>query len=166
MGTRADFYVGSGETAKWLGSIGFDGYPTGIDKSIFEIDPERTYQQNEETYRKSVNSFLESVDHGTLPTQGWPWPWPDSHLTDYAYTFVNGKVMCSRFGGEWFAIDLADPSLGDQTTEDAADQYRANCTVQCPLCTYKMHPATIFPNMTQVQNIAQDSRSGLLLIRI
>lgn len=31
MGTRADFYVGRGESAEWLGSIAWDGYPSGID---------------------------------------------------------------------------------------------------------------------------------------
>jgi hypothetical protein len=29
MGTRADFYVGRGETAEWLGSIAWDGNPGG-----------------------------------------------------------------------------------------------------------------------------------------
>jgi len=27
MGTRADFYVGRGETAEWVGSVAWDGYP-------------------------------------------------------------------------------------------------------------------------------------------
>ena len=26
MGTRADFYIGSGKDAEWLGSVAFDGY--------------------------------------------------------------------------------------------------------------------------------------------
>jgi hypothetical protein len=30
MGTRADFYVGRGETAEYLGSIAWDGYPDGL----------------------------------------------------------------------------------------------------------------------------------------
>jgi hypothetical protein len=29
MGTRADFYVGRGKDAEWLGSVAFDGYPSG-----------------------------------------------------------------------------------------------------------------------------------------
>ena len=88
MGTRADFYVGIGENAEWLGSVGYDGYPDGIDKSIFRY-------KTEKTYRKNVRKFLESEDHGTVPENGWPWPWQDSHLTDYSYAFVDGKVMCS-----------------------------------------------------------------------
>ena len=27
MGTRADFYVGRGDAAEWIGSIAYDGYP-------------------------------------------------------------------------------------------------------------------------------------------
>jgi hypothetical protein len=34
MGTRADFYVGRGESAEWLGSIAWDGYPDGIDPEM------------------------------------------------------------------------------------------------------------------------------------
>lgn len=30
MGTRADFYVGRGTEAEWIGSIALDGYPDGI----------------------------------------------------------------------------------------------------------------------------------------
>lgn len=30
MGTRADFYVGKGPNAEWLGSTAMDGYPEGI----------------------------------------------------------------------------------------------------------------------------------------
>jgi hypothetical protein len=30
MGTRADFYVGRGPDAEWLGSVAMDGYPSGV----------------------------------------------------------------------------------------------------------------------------------------
>ena len=30
MGTRADFYIGKGTDAEWLGSIAWNGYPDGI----------------------------------------------------------------------------------------------------------------------------------------
>jgi len=30
MGTRADFYVGIGPEAEWVGSIAYDGYPDGV----------------------------------------------------------------------------------------------------------------------------------------
>ena len=34
MGTRADFYVGRGESAEWLGSVAWDGNPRGIDDPV------------------------------------------------------------------------------------------------------------------------------------
>jgi hypothetical protein len=30
MGTRADFYIGRGTEAEWLGSVAWDGYPGGV----------------------------------------------------------------------------------------------------------------------------------------
>jgi hypothetical protein len=41
MGTRADFYVGRGGQAEWLGSIAWDGYPSGIDKWVFSVSTEQ-----------------------------------------------------------------------------------------------------------------------------
>ncbi len=32
MGTRADFYTGRGQTAQWLGSIAWGGYPVGTER--------------------------------------------------------------------------------------------------------------------------------------
>ena len=63
MGTRADFYVGRSETAEWLGSIGYDGYPEGIDKAVLNAT-------SEEEYRKAVTDFFASVDHSTIPEDG------------------------------------------------------------------------------------------------
>jgi len=97
MGTRADFYIGRGEKAEWLGSIAFDGYPDGIskDKSVFNI-------ASESGFRELVAQILQSRNDATLPSQGWPWPWEDSRTTDYAYAFDQGKIWASNFGYEWF----------------------------------------------------------------
>ena len=95
MGTRADFYVGRGLKAEWLGSIAWDGNPSGIDKKILNA-------VTTENYRKAVEEFLASREDGTKPSQGWPWPWNDSNTTDYAYAFHDGFVMVSNYGGPWF----------------------------------------------------------------
>ena len=95
MGTRADFYVGRGEKAEWLGSIAWDGYPDGIDKPVLKA-------KDEAKYRKLVQDFLGSRDDCTKPEDGWPWPWEDSRTTDYAYAFDGGKVHGSCFGSKWF----------------------------------------------------------------
>ena len=95
MGTRADFYVGQGAEAEWLGSIAFDGYPDGLPEPICKAF-------TEDEYRKLVASLLASRAHATLPAQGWPWPWEDSRTTDYAYAWTAEGVRASAFGHAWF----------------------------------------------------------------
>lgn len=95
MGTRADFYVGRGEHAEWLGSIAWDGYPDGIEASVLRA-------KTESTYRRLVVRMIEGRDDGTKPEQGWPWPWDDSRTTDYAYAFDSKRVHASCFGHQWF----------------------------------------------------------------
>jgi hypothetical protein len=105
VGTRADFYVGRGESAEWLGSIAFDGYPEGVDDTIRKAATERQY-------REAVEMFLASRDDATLPAMGWPWPWDNSRTTDYAYAFDGGTVYASCFGHGWFL------AIQDETPED------------------------------------------------
>ena len=95
MGTRADFYIGRGEKAEWLGSIAWDGYPRSIPKPILKA-------KTEEEFKMNVVRELAKRDDGTFPEMGWPWPWNDSQTTDYAYAFTEGKVWASCFGYEWF----------------------------------------------------------------
>ena len=95
MGTRADFYVGKGESAEWIGSIAWDGYPDGIDRHVFAVVIEAQY-------REAITEFFTTCDSATLPDKGWPWPWTDSRTTDYAYAFDDGRVWASCFGRAWF----------------------------------------------------------------
>ena len=95
MGTRADFYIGKGKKAEWLGSIAWDGYPKGIPKKVLEANTAKDF-------RKLVAELLRSRDEGTTPEMGWPWPWDDSCTTDYAYAFEHGKVTASCYGSKWF----------------------------------------------------------------
>jgi hypothetical protein len=85
MGTRADFYVGRGADAEWIGSIAFDGYPDGIPPKLFD-------SKSEAAYRKRVAAFFDERDDVTRPADGWPWPWEDSLTSDYAYAFDGGRV--------------------------------------------------------------------------
>ena len=94
MGTRADFYVGRGENAEWIGSIALDGYPSGIPDHVLSVE-------SEIGYRKYVKEFV-SGNNGRLPKDGWPWPWEDSQTTDYAYALDGEKVYASCFGHVWF----------------------------------------------------------------
>lgn len=94
MGTRADFYMGRGTRAEWLGSIAWDGYPESISAAILDAT-------DGPAYREAVRAFLASREDATFPDMGWPWPWEDSRTTDYAYAFSRGKVWASNYGRAW-----------------------------------------------------------------
>jgi hypothetical protein len=108
MGTRADFYVGRGGKAEWLGSIAWDGYPDGLPRILkYSI-------QSEEDFRMRVAQELSTRGDATFPDMGWPWPWNDSRTTDYAYAFDEGGVWASSFGGKWFNPLLKEPEDGEE----------------------------------------------------
>jgi hypothetical protein len=149
MGTRADFYVGRGPAAEWLGSIAWDGYPAGIDSTVFQaID--------ESDYRGLVSAFLRRED-GTTPDMGWPWPWDDSGTTDYAYAYDGGAIYGSSFGHEWFVVDLSKINGGEygdaQTDEEMEriDSERGSI------------PKVTFPNMKDRANVTLGPRSGVIV---
>jgi hypothetical protein len=137
MGTRADFYVGRGRDAEWLGSITWDGYPGGIDDAVLEAP-------SEAIFREKLVEFLKRED-ATLPEQGWPWPWDDSKTTDYAYAFDEGKVWVSCFG---------------RTLETLDDHYK-----RCKEESRRDLPKdAVFPNMKERKNVTMGKRSGLIIV--
>lgn len=136
MGTRADFYVGEGEAAEWIGSVAYDGYPDGIPDTVL-------CSTGVDGYRSRVADFIRSRNHGTTPDMGWPWPWEDSRTTDFAYAFCDGKVQASCFGGPWF--DPTDERPGEPTAEG---------------------PAPTFPDMSSRANVARGARSGVLTLSL
>lgn len=140
--TRADFYIGRGQHAEWLGSIAFDGYPDGMPEGVLKAT-------EEQDYREQVETFLTSRDDASLPRHGWPWPWDDSDLTDYAYAFDDGAVWYSvGHPARWWRA-----SDGPEPDGDDADV---------------MSRLTIaeFPNMAHLQNATLGRRSGLIVIRM
>jgi hypothetical protein len=134
MGTRADFYIGRGKDAQWLGSIAYDGYPSG--------NPSEVVLAKDEAAFKTAVEALDKNDHYTSPEQGWPWPWKSSQTTDYAYAWDDGKVWISCFGHRWITLAEHD-GLHD-----------GGCS----------GPKVEFPDMTEQQNIAHGKRSGVLLV--
>lgn len=92
MGSRADFYIGFGETAEWLGSVAWDGYEWE------EKDCDLTGSKTPDEFRAAVVGIKEERRDFTSPSDGWPWPWDDSCLTDYAYCFEDGKTQGYCFG--------------------------------------------------------------------
>lgn len=57
--------------------------------------------KTEENFVEAVQEILSEVRSATTPDQGWPWPWESSHLTDYTYTFDDGRVYLCCFGSKW-----------------------------------------------------------------
>lgn len=144
MGTRADFYVGRGPDAEWLGSIAWDGYPSGITPhgSTWPKGCGLFDAKTAATFRKRVEEFFRGRDDVTRPEQGWPWPWDDSQTTDYAYAFDGGRVLASSFGGKWF-----NPRRKQPEDDDAK--------------------VAVFPNMKDRKSVQYSGkRSGLIVVGV
>lgn len=132
MDDRADFYVGRGADAEWLGSVTWNGYPKGL---AFESEgvelpvldsPDVTVSTfrslggtktltatTEAAFREGVAELAASRDDFTRPRDGWPWLWPSSALTDYTYAFDDGAVYACRRGSEWFPVNLKRADGGE-----------------------------------------------------
>jgi len=136
MGTRADFYVGTGPSAEWIGSIAWDGYKEGIPGKILS-------SINEDEYRAAFADFIKCRDDGTSPEMGWPWPWNDSCTTDCCYAFVDGYVSCGSWGTLYTAAEWEEMEAGEEPNGTPGN----------------------FPNMKDRQNtVLCGSRSGLIVI--
>lgn len=96
--TKADFYIGTGIAANWIGSIFSDGYVHGIPLDILICT-------NPTLFEELVVEFIQSRE-GVIKTNGdkWPWLWPDSRMTDYSYLYIDdlSKVVTSQYGGIMF----------------------------------------------------------------
>lgn len=144
MGTRADFYVGRGESAEWLGSIAWDGDPGSVFEDELILSGLRD-GLDADSWRTWVTEYLAGRDDATLVEQGWPWPWEDSRTTDYAHAWDGGAVWSSCFGHEWFRVDPDKDNFGE--VEDAAK-------------------SATFPNMTDRQSVTYGPRSGVMVFSL
>lgn len=151
MGTRADFYVGKGAEAEWIGSIGWDGYRGGIDDAVLTA-------HSEKEYRAAVAKFFADRDDVTLPDQGWPWPWDDSGTSDCSYWFFGGRCWdaCWYAPGEYryAPCDKPEPDWGaDGASEE--EQFRE---------WLNDSEAVIYPDMSARKNVTFGNRSGLIVV--
>jgi len=148
MGTRADFYSGRGDSAEWLGSIAWDGYPSGVFEGA-ELMLDSAVTLNEADWRKWVAEFLAGRSDATLPEGGWPWPWEDSRLTDCVYAWDGGKVWQAAGHPErWYPVN------------PDADCYGLPCDEDDP----GDGPLATFPNMKDRQNVTFGPRSGVFIV--
>lgn len=165
MGTRADFYIKDAFKMYWLGSIGWDGYPEGIDKDLLTAT-------GLNGFKARVSNFLERED-ATLNQEGWPWPWIDSNTTDYAYVFDVQKkqVFMAAFGGAihtWKDDRKFDAAMKrwqkkyNEDPDNAPDEPDFDTFLNKIGRTERFN----FPNMKDVQNVKLDGvASGIIVIR-
>lgn len=115
MGTRADFYVGAGQKAEWIGSVAWDGYEWGDDMK--EKTTAICAATTEDEFRKAVKDELDSREDATNPEDGWPWPWETSDTTDRTVYFNRGKVKCCDWGGKikWPVMSTENFTMGERS---------------------------------------------------
>lgn len=126
MGTRADFFVGIGPDAEWIGSTSYDGHPTHWGR-------EPLVACTEDEFRAAVELMLATRENSlmTRPSEGWPWPWNDFRTTDYAYAWdpARGVARVASFGRAWVTLAQmsADPEClyaGDRLRDDEVPDMR------------------------------------------
>jgi hypothetical protein len=95
---KADFYIGLGENARWLGSIGDGGHPAVVTREhdLFNLDG-NIDDYTEDTFVAMVESILDDAPNHVLvarPSVGGTWPWDHntSAGTAFAYAWNNGCI--------------------------------------------------------------------------
>ncbi len=113
MGTRADFYIGRGVQAEWIGSIAWDGHPdTVMGKRKDRGEPNKFGRSDTEAkFRKRFLRYVADLEDAAVPPAPWPWPWADSRMTDYVYAFDDGGVWVTDHDNAWTPIEV---ELGDR----------------------------------------------------
>ena len=142
MGTRADFYIGRGKGAEWLGSIAWDG-DAGSVLVHNGVATALSKAADADAFKAAVVAEHADKQDFTRPEQGWPWPWEDSRTTDYAYAFDEGQVWMSNFGHRWLTVAEAIAGVDDDVPNKVE-----------------------FPNMKERQNVTLGERSGVLVFGI
>lgn len=100
MGTRADFYVGKGKKAEYIGSCSMDGEPEFMPAGLMNA-------RTEQEFRAAVANLPEWHRPWDIAF-GWPWSWSNSYDTNYTYAFFDGEVFISFYGAEWLKASEHD----------------------------------------------------------
>jgi hypothetical protein len=152
MGTRADFYIGKGKDAEWIGSIAWDGYRDGIPDPILNA-------KRPGVFRQRVTAWLKTRDDATFPADGWPWPWNNSGTSDCSYWFFGGHChdvweKYSDTGPRFVPCDEPEPRWGHRGADEDRQMAR----------WLKGRVAVEFPDMSEKKRVTMGPRSGLLMI--
>lgn len=95
MGTRADFFIGIGPNAEWIGSTSYDGDPYSLG-----ADPLKATSEAE--FRAAIERMLADPERlVTRPEEGWPWPWRDFRTSDYGYAWDPERGAVASSGRAW-----------------------------------------------------------------
>lgn len=121
MSTKADFYLGRGPSARWIGSLEWDGMPSAIPLSIRQATKEGEYLLG-------VGSLLENRPDAQHPDQGWPWSHTSSLSTPYSYAFDSGVVYASCYGSSWWEAKAEEPDHTTLTAKAASFPLRGGIT--------------------------------------
>lgn len=101
---KADFYIGLGQDARWLGSIRDGGHPAVVakDHDLFNMDG-NVEDYDEDTFVELVNAILADVpDHVPVARADrndlWPWTYDTSVGTAFTYAWNNGCIHVFEHG--------------------------------------------------------------------
>jgi hypothetical protein len=153
MGTRADFYLGRGPDAVWLGSVAYDGHTC----NFYDLSKCGTEQE----FVAAINKRLDNRDDATRPDQRWPWPWEDSCITDEWYAFENGQVYVKK----WVQNGPRCPNCGHTQRRWVllSEEERADSD---PDFQPQDQGLAVFPDMRNIQNVTYRKRSGALFLEV
>lgn len=95
---KADFYIGLGEDARWLASIGDGGHPSEITREhdLFNLDGDIS-DYTEDTFLRMVESIVDDApDHvvtrWAYRGDTWPHNYDTSAGTAFTYAWNNGCI--------------------------------------------------------------------------
>lgn len=145
MSTRADFYIGMGKDATWLGSVGMDGDPKSIAEEL-SFTAQTTIADEDDWVESVAVVFRDHIEH-TLPERGWPWPWDDSQTTDYAYTLFYGQVWVSNYGCRWMHLE----------------DYLSKSPTIVQMLDNLPDATEVFPDMSKIKNVRLDSGNAPMI---
>lgn len=102
----ADFYLGRGPNAEYLGSVATAGAPEDIEvwERFQNLDDENYTPKDFRDEIKDLRGSTRADDSRQSAGRRWPWRYPDSSETPWAYAFDAGTVYVYRYGVEMAAV--------------------------------------------------------------
>lgn len=103
----ADFYLGRGPAARWMGSVKvMDASPEGslhARVTFTAPDPERE-PFGDSHYAQIIDGLLDVCRPVATPADGWPHKYPDSTETRWTYAWDKGSLYVYEDGVEVVVI--------------------------------------------------------------